>query len=145
MNLTEIRTKLVRSTRDKLRAYATITLDDSLVIRDLKVIEGAKGPFVAMPSRKLQERCSGCGTKNHVRARFCNECGARQHHRIPSDEAAARVRLYADIAHPIHQRSRDEIQDHVLRAYGDELHRSRQHGYVGATFDGLDYDVLAGS
>ncbi len=50
MEITEIRVSL----RDdnKLKAFASITLDDCFVIRGLKIIEGAKGAFVAMPSRK---------------------------------------------------------------------------------------------
>ncbi|MCK4235762.1 MAG: septation regulator SpoVG [Candidatus Krumholzibacteria bacterium] len=50
MKITEIRISL----RDdnKLKAFASITLDDCFVIRGLKIIEGAKGTFVAMPSRK---------------------------------------------------------------------------------------------
>ena len=50
MEITEIRI----SVRDdnKLKAFASITLDNSFVIRGLKIIEGAKGLFVAMPSRK---------------------------------------------------------------------------------------------
>lgn len=50
MKITEVRITL----RDdgKLRAFASITLDDSFVIRGLKVIEGNGGLFVAMPSRR---------------------------------------------------------------------------------------------
>lgn len=50
MEITEIRISL----RDdnKLKAFASITLDNRFVIRGLKIIEGAKGLFVAMPSRK---------------------------------------------------------------------------------------------
>jgi len=50
MEITEIRISL----RDdnKLKAFASITLDNAFVIRGLQVIEGAKGTFVAMPSRK---------------------------------------------------------------------------------------------
>ena len=50
MEITEIRISL----RDdnKLKAFASITLDSCFVIRGLKIIEGAKGTFVAMPSRK---------------------------------------------------------------------------------------------
>ncbi len=50
MKISEIRISL----RDdnKLKAFASITLDDCFVIRGLKIIEGAKGVFVAMPSRK---------------------------------------------------------------------------------------------
>jgi stage V sporulation protein G len=50
MEITEIRIAL----RDdnKLKAFASITIDNCFVIRGLKIIEGAKGLFVAMPSRK---------------------------------------------------------------------------------------------
>lgn len=50
MEITEIRISL----RDdnKLKAFASITLDNCFVIRGLKIIEGGKGIFVAMPSRR---------------------------------------------------------------------------------------------
>ena len=53
VNITEIRITL----RDdnKLKGFASITLDDSFVIRGLKIIEGASGPFIAMPSRKRKD------------------------------------------------------------------------------------------
>ncbi len=39
----------------RLKAYATIVFDSSFIIRDLKVIEGHKGLFVSMPSRKRKD------------------------------------------------------------------------------------------
>lgn len=49
MDITEV--KIFPIEEDKLRAYVTITLDDCFVVRDLKVISGAAGLFVAMPRR----------------------------------------------------------------------------------------------
>jgi len=40
---------------DRLKAYATITFDDCFVVRDLKVISGNNGLFVAMPSKKRKD------------------------------------------------------------------------------------------
>ena len=77
MNITEIRVKLIDNQRDKLRGFASITLENSLVIRDLKIIDGTNGPLVAMPSRKLTSHCGKCGCKNHLRASYCNQCGSR--------------------------------------------------------------------
>ncbi len=51
MNITEVRVRRV-STGGKLKAFASITIDNVFVVHDLKVIEGQKGLFVAMPSRK---------------------------------------------------------------------------------------------
>ena len=41
--------------REKLKAFATITIDDCFVVRDLKVIQGENGLFVAMPSRRMKD------------------------------------------------------------------------------------------
>ncbi len=53
MDITEVRISL----RDdaKLKAFASITLDDCFVIRGLKIIQGQTGTFVAMPSRKRKD------------------------------------------------------------------------------------------
>lgn len=51
MNITDIRMRLMNKDT-KMRAVASITLDDEFVIHDIKVIEGEKGWFIAMPSRK---------------------------------------------------------------------------------------------
>lgn len=50
MEITEIRISVRND--NKLKAFASITLDNMIVIRGLKIIEGAKGLFVAMPSRR---------------------------------------------------------------------------------------------
>ena len=142
LNITEIRIKLVPNDRDKLRAFASITLDGSLVVRDIKIIDGGDRLFVAMPSRKLCDRCQRCGAKNYIRARYCNECGARlRTDRSVADERG-RPRLYADVAHPIHQESRDQIQNAILEAYQLEYERSKQAGYVprAATDDHEDFE-----
>lgn len=140
MKISEIRIKLLLSTRDKLRGFASITIDDCLVIRDVKIIEGGRGLFVAMPSRKLCDRCPACAAKNHIRARFCNDCGARLADDRGDMDERGRPRLYADICHPISQDARDRVQNAVLQAYAEELVRSKQEGYVAKTFDDLDYD-----
>ncbi len=140
MKISEIRIKLLLSTRDKLRGFASITIDDCLVVRDVKIIEGARGLFVAMPSRKLCDRCPACAAKNHMRARHCNDCGARLSDDRGDMDERGRPRLYADICHPISQEARDRVQSAGLHAYADELVKSKQEGYVAKSFDDLDYD-----
>ena len=53
MDVTEVRVFPVEE--EKLKAYVTITFDNCFVIRDLKVIDGNKGLFVAMPSKKRKD------------------------------------------------------------------------------------------
>ncbi len=130
MEITEVRVKLMEIAGERLQAFCSITLDNSFVIRDLKIIEGANGPFVAMPSRKLTAHCPQCGCKNHLRAAYCNQCGQRlKEDRAVKDEDG-RVKLYADIAHPIHSACREMIQDRVIREFREELERAKQPGYV---------------
>jgi stage V sporulation protein G len=130
---------------ERLQAFCSITFDDMFVIRDLKIIEGAKGFFVAMPSRKLTDRCHNCGTKNHLRSRFCNQCGSRLDENRAIRDADGRAKLHADIAHPINSMCREKIQSAVLASYADELERSKLPGYV-SRYDDLDaeYDLPTG-
>jgi len=130
VDITEVRVKLMEEPGERLRAFCSITFDQCFVVRDLKIIEGTSGPFVAMPSRKLTSHCPQCGTKNHLRAGYCNQCGARlADDRAPKDEEG-RAKLYADIAHPINSFCREMIQEQVLEAYNLELDRAQEPGYV---------------
>ena len=140
MEITEVRIKLMEDnsgSNERLQAFCSITFDDMFVIRDLKIIEGAKGFFVAMPSRKLTDRCHNCGTKNHLRSRFCNQCGSRLDENRAIRDADGRAKLHADIAHPINSMCREKIQSAVLASYADELERSKLPGYV-SRYDDLD-------
>lgn len=85
MDITEI--KVFPVNEDKLRAYITIVLDHCFVVRDLKVISGTAGLFVAMPSKKRKD-----GT-------------------------------FKDIAHPLNQSTRTEMEKKILDAYLSELRR----------------------
>lgn len=139
MTITEIRVKLVGSNEERLRAFCSVTLEGCFVIRDLKVIDGASGPFVAMPSRKLSDRCPKCGGKNHLRAKFCNECGARlDPNRAPRD-GEGRIKLHADVAHPINAAGREQIQREVIEAYERECEAAEQPGYESRE---VDFDDL---
>ena len=139
MEITEVRVKLMQEAGERLQAFCSITLDDAFVVRDLKIIDGTTGPFVAMPSRKLTAHCPQCGSKNHLRAVFCNQCGGRlkEQHALKDDEG--RAKLYADIAHPINSTCREVIQQRVIQAYKEELARSQQPGYV-PSYNDLDDD-----
>ena len=53
MKITEV--KVFPVNEDRLKAYVSITLDDCFVIRDLKIINGTGGLFVAMPSKKRKD------------------------------------------------------------------------------------------
>mgnify|MGYP003950476083 CR=1 FL=1 len=90
MKITEV--KVFTVNEDKLKAYVTIVLDDCFVVRDLKVIHGTSGLFVAMPSKKRKD-----GT-------------------------------YKDIAHPLNQETRAEVEKTVLEAYVSKLKEPGEEG-----------------
>lgn len=139
MDITEVRIKLSDDPSERLRAYCSITFDHCFVIRDLKIIDGTNGPFVAMPSRKLAAHCPRCRMKNHLRALYCNQCGGK----LPTDRIIkdddGRAKLYADIAHPINQACREQIQDKVIAEFQLEQERAKLPGYV-SRYDDVDYD-----
>lgn len=142
MRVTEVRVKINQPTQDRLRGFCTVTLDGCFVVRDIKIIDGPNGLFVAMPSRKLMDHCPQCHGKNHLRARFCNNCGAQlnENRRMASEDG--RVKLHCDVAHPINAQCRAMVQDAIIKAYTDEAERAKQPGYVAPKLDdfGDDYD-----
>lgn len=82
MNITDVRVRKVAKDT-KMKAVVSITIDDVFVVHDIKVIEGEKGLFIAMPSRKSTDG------------------------------------EYRDIAHPINSQTREELQELILKAYGE--------------------------
>ena len=63
MEITEVRIFLKDSPDKKLKAYATATFDNAFVVRNIKVIEGSAGLFIAMPSRRIN---TGSGIVRHI-------------------------------------------------------------------------------
>ncbi|HEX8912105.1 MAG TPA: SpoVG family protein, partial [Humisphaera sp.] len=128
----------------RLRAFCSLTFDDTFVVRDVKLIEGNDGLFLAMPSRKLADHCPDCGEKNHLRARFCNQCGGHldedRYLGYRQGNGANRLKLHADVAHPINARCRHEIERRVVDAYWREVEKSKQPGYVPPSLDAEDFD-----
>jgi len=87
MNITQV--KFFEMNKDKLKAFATITLNDELVISGLKVMDSVNGYFVAMPSRKNTK--PNDGTQDY--------------------------KAYIDTVYPITKEARQYIQDTILREY----------------------------
>jgi len=141
MKITEVRVTLITSRDERLKAYCSITLDNEFVIRDIKIIEGANGYFVAMPSRKMSDHCAQCGGKNHLKAKFCNSCGAPLPDSRAKKEPNGRGKLHADIAHPINVKCRQNMQQRIVAAFEAEVKKSMQPGYKRAPVEEMDDDI----
>ena len=131
MKITEVKIFQKEDDDKKLRAFATVTFDDCFVVRDIKIIEGSKGFFVAMPSRRIKEPCLKCHHRNTLKSRYCNQCGAsligvgdkfkiEKNGYSESDEIKSRQSEHRDVAHPITAEFRETIQSVVLNAYEKE-------------------------
>mgnify|MGYP002799619775 CR=1 FL=1 len=84
MKITDVRVRKITK-EGKIKAIVSITIDDEFVVHDIKVIEGEKGLFIAMPSKKATDG------------------------------------EYRDIAHPINQTTRENIQGIILDRYEQAL------------------------
>jgi stage V sporulation protein G len=112
MEITEVRINRRTQGEAKLKGYAAVTFDDAFVVRDLKIIEGKKGLFVAMPSQKIYEPCIYCKKKNPARSRFCNECGQKQ-----IQKEGGKKEIHRDIAHPVSSEMRNYLQKVIIDAF----------------------------
>ena len=132
MEITEVRMFLKEGSDKKLKAFATVTFDNCFIVRDMKVIDGNKGLFVAMPSRKEREICPKCGHKNIVRSKYCNQCGGslESFQKLPSQDVTTRRSEHRDIAHPITLECREYIQKKVLEAYQSEKEKGTQSSSI---------------
>lgn len=97
MSLTVTEVSVFPVNEERLKAYVSITLNDAFVIRDLKVIKGNAGLFVAMPSKKRKDG------------------------------------QFRDIAHPLNQETRDEIEKAIFDAYENAIKN------MGASLEGLSH------
>ena len=127
MQITDVQIQLSAPGQDRLRAFCNIIIDDAFVIRDIKIIDGPQGPFVAMPSRKMMTNCPACHSKYHRLANYCNQCGAA----LPRAPEGPRgtTKLHSDIAHPINAVCRSQVQEAILQAFHKEIERAQRPGY----------------
>ncbi|MFH5806690.1 septation protein SpoVG family protein [Alienimonas sp. DA493] len=136
MKITDVRVKLAPGAdaaggeAGRLLAFCSITLDGCFVVRDLKLIRGEQGAFVAMPSRKITARCEACGGKNPLRANYCGDCGAACNEAEDLAAGDGRPKLYADIAHPINAACRAELEASVIAAWERERVLAAAPDYV---------------
>ena len=127
MEITEIRIFPKEGQDKKLKGYATVTFDNCFVVRNIKIIQGLNGFFVAMPSRKSKFPCLKCHFKNDVGSKFCSHCAAvlpsttQAHTHADEDEHSDAKAEHRDIAHPITQAFREYLQKAILDAFTKEV------------------------
>lgn len=120
-----------RSGEKRLKAYATVTFDRCFVVRNIKIIDGRNGLFIAMPSRKPKVACGRCAFKNDLGGRFCSQCGGTLLPGVSDrltgagEGESAEAQGYRDIAHPITAEFRQYLQDTILKVYAAECAKAQ--------------------
>jgi stage V sporulation protein G len=145
MEITEVRIALRDALQTRLKAYATLTFDGCFVVRNVKIIEGKNGLFVAMPSRKPKIACPTCHAKSDLGSRFCHQCAAAlspsmDHAAGAGDLEPQEAQAHRDIAHPVTAEFRHYLQTKVLEAY--EAERNRGGASASGAAEG-DYETLS--
>ena len=120
MEITEIRVFIKEGQDKKLKAYTTVTFDNAFVVRNIKVIQGSNGLFIAMPSRKVKHSCTKCNFKTEAGSKFCNKCGAALPMHEPQQPLDTKAE-HRDIAHPITKDFREYLQSKILDTYKKEV------------------------
>jgi stage V sporulation protein G len=142
MQVTSARVKLAGVGEDPhLLAYCSVTLDDALAIRDVRVVRSRQGNlFVAFPTRTMTDHCPVCHARNALVDPYCGKCGryrgawmSRAQQRMPD----GRLKLHADIIYPISQAVRGPLEAAILAAFYEEQRRSLLPGYVSTFEQGL--------
>ncbi|OGZ66840.1 MAG: hypothetical protein A3C58_01180 [Candidatus Staskawiczbacteria bacterium RIFCSPHIGHO2_02_FULL_34_10] len=128
--ITEIRIKLMEDSSERLKAFCSITFEGNFVVHDLKVIESNNGIIISMPSRKVMDKCPKCYSRNHLLARFCNQCGEKLKENRAICDTNGRPIIFSDLAHPITSHCRRTIEYYVLKAYYKEIEDSKQPDYI---------------
>ena len=98
MNITDVRVRKVAN-EGKMKAVVSITIDDEFVVHDIKVIEGEKGLFIAMPSRKATDgeyRDIAHPINSTTRTEIQNIILTKYEETIVQEEAEAEIASYLD-------------------------------------------------
>lgn len=124
MEITSISLMIPKAICDNLRAYATITIDNMIMIHDIRLIEKEGVMFIAMPNRHRHKHCKNCNYKNPVDGRFCTQCGKS----LPPYVKEIDGRITVDTVHPIHNQARDFITDAIIAAYTKQQRSAHEAG-----------------
>ena len=90
---------------------------------------------------ELEWTCDHCGTENPGPRKFCNNCGVKLNENRSNKDGKGKIKLHADIAHPIHADCRKKIQEEVIKAFKQTLENSKALDYKPVEIDEAEDEV----
>jgi len=117
MQITSIKIFLRNSFNNKLKAFASVVFSDVFVVKNIKIIEGEQGLFVAMPSIENKGPCPKCNHKNIVHSKYCSDCGSELPFTSGKDDKR-------DLVYPVRQFFRKYLEVKILEAYKLETNKN---------------------
>lgn len=132
MELTEVRIDIPSrrykedDRRNALLACYSLVFDEELVIHSVKLIKGEKGEFLCMPCEKKHDHCTECWSKNHITAKYCNQCGVKLAENRMEGLPVGRngqIKIYHDLVHPLTNDLRDYVLRECMESYTREKDR----------------------
>jgi stage V sporulation protein G len=123
--ITEVHMQLEGRAESKVRAYATVVLDDCFVVHDLKVLDLRGRLVTVMPQRPSRDLCPKCSAKNDLHFGYCHHCGTYLgSDRIKIEPDGERSPKRFDVAHPISRSCRALFDEAIFTEYRRIMERT---------------------
>jgi len=102
--------------RDRVLAFIKIVLNDSIAIREIKLMLHQGFALLGMPSRKLTAPCAKCGSKASKVDRYCHNCGAKL-----SPQIRDKRECFVDVVFPINKKFRSYLERQIVDDYNSKV------------------------
>ncbi len=123
VNITNVHLQLCDENNRRLRAYCSLVFDDAFVVHNIRIIEKNGELLMAMPSRKVTEKCRLCGINNSIDSTFCAGCGKR----FDDQHELYTKKVHVDVVHPINADFRSTLEERIFKEYRALLKQPIKH------------------
>ena len=114
MKISEVKIKLSQSSNSKLKAYASVSFDGILTIRNMRIIKGRKDELlVVFPNIEEKRICKNCKAKTSYKDAYCRKCGAT----LPVILSSVKYKSVVGLSKEL----REEVVKQVLEEYKKTL------------------------
>lgn len=135
MEITDIDIEINDDSDQNVKAYSKVTFDNTLTVKNFKLIDGKHGLFLAMPSKKKKKECSKCDKEIPRDAGYCQRCGKNV------KDQKNRGKLYKSLVYTVQKQFKNEIEEVVKEEYEREKGRFGVPHQEDEDYDSLDFEL----